>query len=224
MNVERDEAEWRRIVGPSLRPLKLDSPECNGMRMEQLERWSDAAQAGLARVRRLRSDVADRVLAALYLMGHGPRWIQAYFETITWLVDDEGAAKAVDRLVELTWAEGLAEVMGRMKFSRKMERLQIQPQRKRHVEIWRSYGVALLALGGLLGRMQAVGMDAEDVAAQREAWGEWVMRRPVEAGVEGMRYALATAFDRDAVVGCVPADVKRIQIMRWREQNELKSV
>lgn len=217
----RGPIEGHSVTGPA---WSWDLGGMEGMREQQLARWSAEALSGLARVRRMRADVADRVLAELYLVGDGPRWIAAYFETISWLADGQGATVAVDRLVALTWAEGLVGVVRDLKRSRKLARMQATKPRKRHAECWRSYGVALLATGALLGRLRAAGVEAEALEAERAAWSEWLACRPVEAGVAAMRLALAGDGELAEAKACVPAAVRRALVQRWRQANTLTVV
>lgn len=224
MSVERDESAFLRLVGQPAPRWGCDAPEWQAMRQAQLERWPESAKAGVERVRRVRPDVADGLLSALYLEGQGPRWIQAYFETVTWLVEQEGAGVAVDRLLASTSAEGLAEVVERLKRSRMLARLQVQKQLERHAEIWRRYGMALLALGALLGRLRASGIDEEDLAMQREAWCAWIVQRPGEASVKGMQWAMARSVEAAEVLAGLPADVRRWLVLRWNETNALRVV
>lgn len=93
----------------------------------------------------------------------------------------------------------------------------------RHAVIFGEYGKALLTTGWLLGAMHAAGIEDGVVAVVREQWQEWILRRPGEVARVTLGL-MGSGTDLGSVGELAPVDVRRIQIMRWREKNLLKSV
>ena len=71
--------------------------------------------------------------------------------------------------------------------------------------------------------MCAAGIEDVAVTAMRERWQEWILLRPGEVARVTMGLMGAGA-DLRSVGELAPMDVRRIQIMRWREKNLLKAV
>lgn len=216
MNRDVECGEWDGVPAVS----GHEPPVWGVMRKRQLAGWSGDALVGLAMVKATRMELAGGLLSELYLEGSGPAVVEAYFETWSWLRDYEERAVA-DALLEGTSSTAVVAMVRRLKVSRKSA---LKQARSPTASAWRHDALALVAAGYLAGWLRSAGVDAADIVAEVEAWGDWIMGQPRQAATKLMSVACAPSRDVGAVMALVSGDVKRAKIVRWRARNALRAV
>lgn len=213
--------ECERLCGPALRAQ--EPPGWRAMRMRQIEGWSGEAKGGVARVMAVRPDLATRVIDTLYIMDSGPAWVEAWFEGVQWLTARFGDG-FVDGVLEGIRGVDAVALIQRLKESRKLAKMAVRKVRVVSRERWLTYGVALLPAAVLVGWLRAEGVSEAEIEACRDAWANWIIARPVQAGTAllgGMRSTSRTVAE---VMELVPDDVAAWTIKCWRKGNELRTL